>query len=102
MFHTSIDVQDEKSPIKALQLLLYASISGIGILPQPGRGASDSELFDVSVMGARKNAQAPYKVTGIENFGRADMRKNTKGVKKDLEIQNRPRNRPMKHHKETC
>ena len=74
MFHTSIDVQDEKSPIKALQLLLYASISGIGILPQPGRGASDSELFDVSVMGARKNAQAPYKVTGIENFGRADMR----------------------------
>lgn len=74
MFHTSIDVQNEKSPVKALQLLLYDSISGIGILPQPGRGASDSELFDVSVMGAKKNAQAPYNVTGIENFGRADMR----------------------------
>ena len=74
MFHTSIDVQNEKSPVKSLQLLLYDSISGIGILPQPGRGASDAELFDVSVMGARKNAQAPYKVIGIENFGRADMR----------------------------
>ena len=74
MFHTSIDVQNEKSPVKALQLLLYDSISGIGILPQPGRGASNSELFDVSVMGAKKNAQAPYKVNGIENFGRSDMR----------------------------
>lgn len=74
MFHTSIDVQNEKSLVKALQLFLFDSISGIGILPIPGRGASDFELFDVSVMGAKRNAQAPYKVTGIENFGRADMR----------------------------
>lgn len=74
MFHTSIDVQNEKSLVKALQLFLFDSISGIGILPIPGRGASDFELFDVSVMGAKRNAQAPYKVTGIENFGRTDMR----------------------------
>jgi type 2 lantibiotic biosynthesis protein LanM len=74
MFHTPIDAQNEKSLVKALQLFLFDSISGIGILPSPGRGATDNDLFDVSVMGAKRNSQAPYKVTGIENFGRADMR----------------------------
>ena len=74
MFHTSIDAKENKGPIDSLQLLLFDSVMGIGILPQPNVGASESELFDVSVMGAKKNAQAPYKVTGIENFGRSDMR----------------------------
>jgi type 2 lantibiotic biosynthesis protein LanM len=74
MFHTSIDSDKERSPAKALQVLLHQSILGIGILPQPSKGASESDLFDVSVMGAKKNAQAPYKVTGVENFGRSDMR----------------------------
>jgi type 2 lantibiotic biosynthesis protein LanM len=74
MFHTSIDKKSSKGPVDALQLFLYDSITGIGILPQPNQGASESELFDVSVMGAKKNAQAPYKVSGVENFGRSDMR----------------------------
>lgn len=74
MFHTSIEANNDKSPVKGIQSLLHASILGIGILPQPNVGASDSELFDVSVMGAKKDALAPYNVTGIENFARADMR----------------------------
>lgn len=74
MFHTSIDKKGSKGPVDALQLSLYDSITGIGILPQPNQGATESELFDVSVMGAKKNAQAPYKVNGVENFGRSDMR----------------------------
>jgi len=74
MFHTSIDKNDGKGQVDSLQLLLYDSVTGIGILPQPNQGASESELFDVSVMGARKDAKAPYKVIGIENFGRSDMR----------------------------
>jgi type 2 lantibiotic biosynthesis protein LanM len=74
MFHASLEAKKDKSPAKLIQSLLHESIAGIGILPQPNVGASDSEVFDVSVMGARTDAQAPYKVTGIENFGRADMR----------------------------
>lgn len=74
MFHTPIDDIYQKSPVKALQFHLHESVSGIGVLPQPIRGATETELFDISVMGAKKNAKAPYKVTGIENFGRADMR----------------------------
>lgn len=74
MFHTSIDKKNGNGPVSALQLSLYDSIIGIGILPQPNQGATESELFDVSVMGAKKNAQAPYKVSGVENFGRSDMR----------------------------
>jgi len=74
MFHTSIDKKNGNGPVNALQLSLYDSIIGIGILPQPNQGATESELFDVSVMGAKKNAQAPYKVSGVENFGRSDMR----------------------------
>jgi len=74
MFHTSIESKTNPSPVYGLQSLLYESVYGIGILPQPGLGSSDQEVFDVSVMGAKKNAQAPYKVTGIENFGRSDMR----------------------------
>ena len=74
MFHTPIDKIRGKGPQATLQLLLHDSVSGIGILPQPNPGASESEIFDVSVMGAKKNAQAPYKVNGIENFGRSDMK----------------------------
>ncbi len=74
MFHTSIESKSNPSPVYALQSLLYESVYGIGILPQPGMGSSPDEVFDVSVMGAKKNAKAPYKVTGIENFGRSDMR----------------------------
>jgi len=74
MFHTSIEPDRNPSPLNALQSQLYDSVYGIGILPQPGIGSSEYEVFDVSVMGAKKNAKAPYKVTGIENFGRSDMR----------------------------
>jgi type 2 lantibiotic biosynthesis protein LanM len=74
MFHTWIESKTNLSPVHELQSLLYESVYGIGILPQPGMGSSETEVFDVSVLGARKNAKAPYKVTGIENFGRSDMR----------------------------
>jgi type 2 lantibiotic biosynthesis protein LanM len=73
MFHTSIQSKNNSSPLNTLQSLLYDSVYGIGILPQPGIGSTEQEVFDVSVMGAKKNAKAPYKVTGIENFGRSDM-----------------------------
>jgi type 2 lantibiotic biosynthesis protein LanM len=74
MFHTSIEPKTNPSPLSTLQSQLYDSVYGIGILPQPGMGSSEDEVFDVSVMGAKKNSKAPYKVTGIENFGRSDMR----------------------------
>ena len=74
MFHTSIESATNPSPVHALQSLLYESVYGIGILPQPGMGASEKEVFDISVLGVKKNAKAPYKVTGIENIGRSDMR----------------------------
>lgn len=74
MFHTSIDTKSNKGPVNALQLSLYDSIAGIGILPQPNQGATEAELFDISVMGAKKDARAPYNVSGVENFGCSDMR----------------------------
>jgi lantibiotic modifying enzyme len=54
MFHTSIELKTNPSPVHALQSLLYESVYGIGILPQPGMGSSENEVFDVSVMGAKK------------------------------------------------
>lgn len=74
MFHDSLEDNKPGGPKTTLQNWLFRSVAGIGILPQPGVGSSDSDVFDVSVMGARTNAEAPYKVTGIENFGNSDMR----------------------------
>ncbi|MEY4277664.1 MAG: type 2 lantipeptide synthetase LanM [Pseudomonadota bacterium] len=74
MFHTSIDSELMGSPTQSLQSFLHESITGIGILPQPGVGSTETEVFDISVIGAKKNLKAPYKVLGIENFGRVDMR----------------------------
>ena len=74
MFHTFIEPNDDRSPVKSLQRELNKSVIGIGILPQPGIGASDTAVFDVTVMGARVDAKAPYTVMGMENFGHASMR----------------------------
>lgn len=74
MFHNSIEIGDAARPTSSMQNILHSSVIGIGILPQPNIGATEDEVFDVSVMGAKKNARAPYKVTGIEKFGRSDMR----------------------------
>jgi type 2 lantibiotic biosynthesis protein LanM len=73
MFHTPIEQLNE-SPVNQSLAIIHRSVAGIGILPQPNVGASDTEVFDISVMGARTDAKAPYKVTGIENFGRSDVR----------------------------
>ena len=74
LFHTPIDFAIFDTPSQNLQIFLNSSVAGIGILPRPSMGASDEEVFDISVMGAKKNARAPYKVLGLQNFGRADMR----------------------------
>ena len=74
MFHTSLEGFKPSGPKITLQNRLFESVAGIGILPQPGMGSTDTELFDVSVMGAKADAKAPYKVTGIENFGNSKMR----------------------------
>ena len=74
MFHTPIDTGLDASPFASSQLRLHSSVTGIGVLPHPGRGASETEVFDVTVLGAAVNAQAPYNVSSIENFGRVDMK----------------------------
>lgn len=73
MFHAPIE-DLVGGPVNQRQMIIHRSLTGIGILPQPNVGASDTEIFDISVMGAKTEARAPYKVTGIENFGRSDMR----------------------------
>lgn len=75
LFHSGIELEPKfTSPKDAIRRFLLNSVTGIGILPQPTVGASDDQVFDVSAMGAQVDAQAPYKVTGVENFGRSDMR----------------------------
>jgi type 2 lantibiotic biosynthesis protein LanM len=74
MFHTSIDSISNDSPLNALQSALHASVTGIGVLPHPCQGSSETEVFDVTVLGAAVDAKAPYKVSGIKNFGRVDMK----------------------------
>lgn len=74
MFHTPIDTGVGAGPALYTQLRLHKSVTGIGVLPHPGRGASETEAFDVTVLGAAVNARAPYNVTSIENFGRGDMK----------------------------
>lgn len=74
LFHTPIDIVRNSNPSQNLQMFLNHSIAGIGILPRPSAGSTDTDVFDISVMGAKKNARAPYKVIGLENFGRSDMR----------------------------
>jgi type 2 lantibiotic biosynthesis protein LanM len=74
MFHTPIDTEIGVNPVALSQLRLHSSVTGIGVLPNPGRGASETEAFDVTVLGAAVNARAPYNVSSIENFGRVDMK----------------------------
>lgn len=74
MFHTPIDTGLDASPFASSQLRLHSSVTGIGVLPHPGRGASETDVFDVTVLGAAVNARAPYNVSSIENFGRVDMK----------------------------
>lgn len=74
MFHTNIERVDNMTPAQYMRQSLYSTVMGIGILPQPGAGAENEDIFDISVIGARKDARAPYKIIGLENFGRSDMR----------------------------
>ena len=59
MFHTSIDSPINNSPVTALQLALYGSVTGIGVLPHPCQGASETDIFHVTVHGAAVDANAP-------------------------------------------
>lgn len=74
MFHTPIETYSKQSPVEAYQKFLNESVSGIGILPLPHIGFTESEIFDISVMGSKVNAKAPYTVNSFENFGLANMR----------------------------
>lgn len=73
LFHTSVDLDTQISPSTNIKNFIASSVAGIGILPRPIAGATDDQIFDVSVMGARTNAQAPYKVPSFKNFQRSDM-----------------------------
>ena len=73
MFHTSIDITPPINAREKVSLELKESVMSIGILPMPHQGGSENEIFDISVIGAQKNSKAPYKVTGLTNFGRDDI-----------------------------
>ena len=74
LFHTPVDLDTNATPSRNLENFINSSVAGIGILPRPSKGATSDGIFDVSVMGARQNAQAPYKVPNFKNFGQSDMR----------------------------
>lgn len=73
LFHQNADRKTAVSARDKTQLSLYDSVLGMGILPQPQQGANEGEVFDISVIGARKNQQAPYSVTGVTNSSRDDI-----------------------------
>lgn len=73
MFHTPIDTTSPQNAREKVSAELKDSVMSIGILPMPHQGATEGEIFDISVIGAQKNSKAPYKVTGLTNFGRDDI-----------------------------
>lgn len=74
LFHQSLEIESAKNARENTQLILQDSVLGMGILPQPQQGANTGDIFDISVIGARRNQQAPYNVTGLVNLDRDDIR----------------------------
>ena len=74
LFHGNLDSKSDETIREWTQKRLLSSVLGIGILPQPQQGSSETDVFDISVIGAREGLQAPYNVSGLDNFGRDDIR----------------------------
>ena len=73
LFHVDLDTYSFKSATELTQHHVRNSVMGIGILPRPSLSSTKGEIFDVSGMGASEHQKAPYKVVGIQNFGRDDV-----------------------------
>ena len=73
LFHTDLELRSPQSIQKAADYSIRDSILSMGIFPRPTLSADGKSIFCVSVLGAKKNLQAPYSVTKLHNFGRSDM-----------------------------
>jgi type 2 lantibiotic biosynthesis protein LanM len=73
LFHTPLESSAVKSAFEAALHEVLESVMGIGLLPQPTLNSDNTEIFDVSGLGASPEQTAPYTVLGIEKFGRDDV-----------------------------
>jgi type 2 lantibiotic biosynthesis protein LanM len=74
LFHPDVIPREARSAVEAVEEQVRSSVMSIGILPTPVNSANGTQTFDISAIGASVNQQAPYKVTGVDNFGRDDVR----------------------------
>ena len=74
-FISNIDLPPIKSVTDASGLA-SRSVMSVGILPASDPAGDTNQVFDISVIGAKGDLEAPYKVPMVDNFGRDDIRIN--------------------------
>lgn len=73
LFHTDLERVQPRDMRQTVEQYLRCSVMSLGIFPEPSLSGEEGGIFDISAIGAAQDLKAPYSVTGLANFGRADM-----------------------------